>query len=289
MTKRLRRSFLYTPGNDVDMMEKAADLDAADAVIFDLEDAVPDDDVPTARENIDTVLGQTDFGDTEVCVRINGLQTRRWEADLRSAVRAGVDTIVLPMVERTRHLDAAVAVAEEVAESTDHLVPEFIATIETPRGLFDAREIAEHGGEIDYVTGFSYGFGDYTRAIGATGRPEQMHEFIRHIVVSAAAVGGLDPLASVYQDFSDMDGLREQAASLHAVGYIGQKAIHPAQLETINGMYTPTENDVEQARQFVTAFDQADRDSMVVDGVFLDTAIVEQYRTVLQRHEEVAG
>jgi citrate lyase subunit beta/citryl-CoA lyase len=289
MTDRLRRSFLYTPADDREMMAKAADS-AADAVIFDLEDAVPDDAVADSRENVAALLGDTDFGRTEVCVRINGFQTERWEADLEAAVTAGVDTVVLPMIEKPSHLDAAVEVTSEADadESGSGEIPEFIATIETPTGLFAVDDIAATGGELEAVTGLSYGFGDYTRVIGATGRPDRIRDLLSETVVSAAALGGLDPIATVYQDFSDTAGLREEAAACREIGYVGQKAIHPAQLDVINDMYTPTTEEVEKARRLVDAFDADERDSLVVDGVFLDTAIVEQYRTVLDRHAEVA-
>ncbi|WP_458208797.1 HpcH/HpaI aldolase/citrate lyase family protein [Haladaptatus sp. NG-SE-30] len=284
MSDHLRRSFLYTPADDIEMMKKAAGLDAADAVIFDLEDAIPDDAVADGRENINTILEDTHFDQTEVCVRINGLQTRNWETDLRAAVAAGVDTVILPMVERPADVDQAI----QVAESASGGVPEFIVTIETPKGLFAVDEIATRGGSLPPVTGLSYGFGDYTRAIGATGKPTRIHDFLSEIIVSAAAIGGLDPIATVYQDYTDTTGLREQAMECREIGYIGQKAIHPAQLEVINEVYTPTLEDVEEARHFVDSFDTAERDSLVVDGVFLDTAIVDQYRTVLDRHDEVA-
>lgn len=283
MTDRLRRSFLYTPADDRDMMRKALGLEAADAVIFDLEDAIPTDALPAARTNLRAVLDAEEETATERCVRVNGLQTPHWEADVEAAVGAGVDTIVLPMVERTDQIDRAV----EAADAADGDSPEFIVTVETPRGLFAAEELAAHGGDIDAVTGFSYGIGDYARAVGATGTPAQLHEYVRSVVVSAAAVGGLDPLGTVYQDFTDTEGLRETAAELREIGYIGQKAIHPGQLAVINDMYTPSAEEAEDAARFVDAFDANERDSIVVDGVFLDTAIVEQYRTVLNRHGEV--
>jgi citrate lyase subunit beta/citryl-CoA lyase len=283
MTDRLRRSLLYTPADDPDMMASAASLDAADGVIFDLEDAVPAEDVPAARRNLETVLDEHDFGETETCVRINGLQTDKWRADVDAAVRAGVDTIVLPMVEGPDHLDMVVS---EAVPSTTGI--ELVPTIETPRGAFAADDIAERGRELDAVTALSYGIGDYARALGTTGSPEAVHEYLQQVVVSAAALGGLDPIATVYQDYDDTEGLRAAARSARDVGYIGQKAIHPKQLEVLNDMYSLTETELEDARTFVEAFEKADRDSIVVDGVFLDTAVVEQYRTILSRHEEVA-
>jgi len=283
MTERLRRSFLYTPADDPEMMAKAAETDA-DAVIFDLEDAIPDDAVPTARENVADVASDAEFGDTERCVRINGYRTDRWLNDLLAAAESDVDAVVLPMIETPGELETFVAVARQADGET----PEFIPTVETPRGLSAVEEIAERGGDLPEVTALSFGFGDYTRAIGATGRPERVREHVSLRVVGAAATAGLDPLFTVYQDFRDSEGLRETAERARSVGYVGQKAIHPSQIEVLNDVYTPTDEEVERARTFVERFEASPKDSLVVDGVFLDTAIVEQYETVLARRDELA-
>lgn len=283
MTERLRRSLLYTPADDPEMMRKAAETDA-DAVIFDLEDAIPDEAVPEARENVADVTADASFGRTERCVRINGYRTDRWLNDLLAAVESDVDAVALPMVESASELETFVAVARQA----DGTTPEFLPTVETPRGLAALEEIAERGSDLPKVTGLSFGFGDYTRAIGATGRPERVREHVSLQVVDAAAAAGLDPVFTVYQDFRDAEGLRETAERARAVGYVGQKAIHPAQVDVLNDVYTPTEEEVEQARRFVQRFEESPDDSLVVDGVFLDTAIVEQYETVLARHEELS-
>lgn len=264
------------------MMEGSAET-AADAVIFDLEDAIPDDAVPAARDRLIAVLAETDFGPTEQCVRINGLQTGAWLEDTLAAVEAGVDMVVLPMVEQPSHLETVVRVATDTPGPT----PEFVPTIETPEGVANATAIATAARTLPPVTGLSFGFGDYTNAVGATGRPERLRDELERITVRAAALGGLVPLATVYQDYTDEEGLRETARRARAIGFVGGKAIHPAQIEILNEVFTPTSEEVEQAQRFVDAFEAADRDSIVVDGTFLDTAIVEQYRTVIARHEEV--
>lgn len=284
MTERLRRSFLYTPADDRSMMEKSATL-PTDAVVFDLEDAIPDAAVPEARDRIASVVEDVDFGSTEVCVRINGYRSRLWLHDLLAAVEADVDLVLLPMIESVQQLETMVTVAEQAAD-TDAL-PEFAMIVETPRGLFEAHTIADRARSLPQVTGLSFGFGDYTRTVGATGRPDRIREFISHMAVGAASIGGLEPIATVYQDFSDSEGLRRAAERAREIGYVGQKAIHPAQLEVINDVYTPTEEEVEQARHFVETFEESSRNSIVVDGVFLDTAIVDQYRTILDRDEAI--
>lgn len=284
MTDRLRRSFLYTPADDAEMMEKAAGTDA-DAVIFDLEDAVPDEAVPESRENVAEVAANASFGDTERCVRINGYRTDMWLDDLLTAVEHDVETVILPMIETPAELETFVAVARQA----DGTTPEFVATVETPRGLSRVEDIADRGGEFPEVTGLSFGFGDYTNAIGATGRPERVREHVSLRTVGAAATAGLDPLGTVYQDFRDAEGHREAAERAREIGYVGKMAIHPAQIEVLNDVFTPTDEEVERARRFVEAFEDSPKDSLVVDGVFLDTAIVEQYETVLARHEEITG
>lgn len=284
MTDRLRRSFLYTPADDPEMMEKAAGT-AADAVIFDLEDAVPDDAVPQARENVAEVTASASLDDVERCVRINGYRTDMWLDDLLTAVEHDVETVILPMIETPAELETFVAVARQA----DGTTPEFVATVETPRGLSEVEEIADRGGEFPEVTGLSFGFGDYTNAIGATGRPARVREHVSLRTVGAAATAGLDPLGTVYQDFRDAEGHREAAERAREIGYVGKMAIHPAQIEVLNDVFTPTDEEVERARRFVEAFEDSPKDSLVVDGVFLDTAIVEQYETVLTRHEEITG
>ena len=274
---------LYTPADDRSMMEGAAET-AADAVIFDLEDAIPDDAVSAARNRIITVFEENDFSEIETCVRINGLQTGAWLEDTLAAVEAGVDAISLPMVEQPHHLQTAVRVATDAPGST----PEFIPTVETPQGVTNVNAIAKAGRTLAPVTGLSFGFGDYTNAVGATGRPERLRDELEQTTVCAAALGGLAPLESVYQDYTDEEGLREVARRARAIGFVGQKAIHPSQIEVINEMFTPSAEEVQQAQRFVDAFDNAGRDSIVVDGTFLDTAIVNQYRTVIARDKEVS-
>lgn len=282
MTGRLRRSLLYTPADNRSMMERGAET-AADAIIFDLEDAIPDDAVSAARDRIVGVVAENDFGEIEICVRINGLQTGTWLEDTLAAVEAGVDMVVLPMVEQPTHLETAVRVAADAPGPT----PEFVPTVETPQGVANADAIAKAARTLPPVTGFSFGFGDYTNAVGATGRPERLRDELEQVTVRAAALGGLAPLATVYQDYADEEGLREAARQARAIGFVGQKAIHPSQIEILNEMFTPSSEEVQQAQRFVDAFESADRDSIVVDGTFLDTAIVEQYRTVIARDEEV--
>ena len=288
MTQRLRRSFLFTPADNTDMMVKTGDSNA-DAVIFDLEDAIPEDAVGDARGNIQTVLDEnaSQFEQKEVCVRINGVTTDDWLGDIQASVDAGVDTLMVPMVETPGELHTITNVLEQL--TTPEECPEAIVNIETPQGLFAMNELAETAKELDPFTGFSYGIGDYTNATGGAGSSDSVREFLSHFTVAAAAVGDLDPIFTVYQDYTNSERLRELAEFARELGYIGQPAIHPTQIDVINDVFTPSEDEVQQARELVTAFDESEKDSISEQGVFLDTAIVDQYRTVIERYEAVSA
>ena len=264
-------------------MESALETDA-DAVIYDLEDAIPDEHVRESRARIASVASDASGDEREHCVRINGPQSGLWKADLEAAIDAGASLVVVPMVESA----AIVKTIHSVAVQYDGTTPELLLTIETPRGLFAAPDIATVADSMSAVTGLSFGLADMTKAIGATGTPEGLESILMLATSITAAAGRMQPYMTVYQDYSDLDGLRETAERAKSLGFVGQKAIHPDQIAVINDVYTPTRAEIEQATRLVEAFDDAVSDSVVVDGIFLDTAVVDQYRRVLERARVVS-
>jgi citrate lyase subunit beta/citryl-CoA lyase len=262
------------------MMEKAA-TSGADAVVFDLEDAVRPEHRPVARETLVDVLGSVDFGTTEVCTRVNGLATDEWAADLDAAVAAGVDTVSLPMVESSTEVERAV---DGLRARTDD-PPEVVVLLESPRGVFGGREVAETCARLPEVTALTFGIGDYARATGGLPTSDRIREFLCHRVVGFAAIGGLQPISSVYPDVGDEAGLRRVAERAQEVGFVGQSVIHPAQVPVVNEVFTPSEETVSRARALVAAYDASGRGALVHDGVFLDEALVERYRRLLARAE----
>jgi citrate lyase subunit beta/citryl-CoA lyase len=281
MTSHPRRSFLYTPANEPSKMRNALQS-MADGVTFDLEDTVPNDDVPSARDAISDVLVDEDTAGTEIAVRINDLTTDYWLEDLKTAVAVGADTVRLPMVESARQVHTAVT----AARTFDGRTPAMILTLETPAGILSGREIVENCAELEEVSGISTGIGDYAQAVGA----EPSHEirrFLDHKIIAIAAICDLSPIASVYTDIGDLDGLRKLAVDSRDIGYIGQSAIHPDQISVINDVYTPSLERVEQARRVVEAFDNTASDSITVDGEFVDTPIADRYRRLLERYRAI--
>ena len=264
------------------MMEKAAGV-GADAVTFDLEDAVRPADKPEARENLREVLSRLDFAGTEIATRINGLRTEHWERDLATAVDAGVDTVTVPMIETPEEVDT---VASALGDLTDD-PPEIILLLESPEGIFAGRAIAEAAGHRATVTGLSFGVGDYARATGGEPTSDRIREFLNHRVIGYAAIGGLQPISSVFPDTTDEDRLRTVARSAAELGFVGQSVIHPAQVPVVNEVFTPDPDAVAAARAHVETYEAADRGALVHDGVFLDEALVERFRRLIERAEAI--
>lgn len=284
MTDRLRRSFLYTPGDQADLVRKAVEGDA-DGVIVDLEDAVPEGNREVARDVVRNVLPTLDPGGAEVSVRINGLHTAHWIEDVEAAMAAGVDTLHLTMIDEAWQVRAVESVARTL---TDGDLPEFVLILETPRSIFDARDLLD-GCADSPVTAVTFGMSDYARAVGASQTSARIREFLSHWVVGHAAMFGLDAISSVYPDPRDLDTFESVTREAYEAGFAGQTAIHPDQVTVANEVFTPGEAEVERARELVAGFEAEESGSVVVDGVFMDRAHHRRYRDVIARYEAVAG
>jgi citrate lyase subunit beta/citryl-CoA lyase len=278
-TTHPRRSALFTPADDAEMLRKAVGTDA-DAFIFDLEDAVHPSRRETARETLQEFLPGLDV-DREVAVRVNGRGTDDFPSDLATAVEAGADAVALPMVESGRDVREAWAALATLADDP----PLLRVTVETPTGMHSGSEIAAACRETG-VESLAFGFADYCKAIGSPGTPDRVRRRLELLTVEYAAMSGVDPVASVHLDIGDEDGLRRVAERARETGFVGMTAIHPAQVGVINEAFTPPEDEVAQARRLVEAFDASERDSLEVEGVFLDTATVDRYRRLLERAPE---
>ncbi|GAA0256451.1 HpcH/HpaI aldolase/citrate lyase family protein [Haladaptatus pallidirubidus] len=276
MTVRPRRSALFTPADDAEMLRKAAETDA-DALIFDLEDAVPPDEKSAARENLRTVVPTLD-GNREIAVRVNARNTEFFTDDIVAAIDAGADAVVLPMVESGRNIRESWSALTVLADDP----PALRATIETPTGMDAGREIAAACRATGTVS-LAFGFADYCKAIGAPGTPDRVRKRLELRTVEYASMAGVDPVASVHLDVDDEAGVRQVAERARALGFLGMTAIHPAQLAPINEAFTPEAEELAQAKRLVKAFDESEKDSLLVEDVFLDTATVDRYRRLLER------
>lgn len=266
MTIRPRRSVLYMPGSNARAMEKARTL-PADAVIFDLEDAVAPDAKTQARGLIVQALKQGGFGRREVLVRINGLDTAWWRDDLAVAA-AKPDAVLVPKI----------STPEQLREVAKHLVGvraeadiRIWAMMETPLAMLNAREIAAAAREEGTrLAGFVMGTNDLakdTRARLLPGRAPMLPWLMN--CVAAARAFGIDILDGVYNNIGDMEGFAAECAQARDLGFDGKTLIHPQQIAPCNEAFSPTTDEVAWARKIIAAFDlpeNAGKGVISVDG-----------------------
>lgn len=275
-----RRSLLFTPGDRPEMMRKAPRA-GADALVFDLEDAVAPDRKDEARAAVRDVLSDPEFDpDAEVCVRVNptGIAAdddlRGVLAEERAAER--LDSVMLPKVEAADDAETLAGLLDERGAA----VP-VLALVETAAGVLAAEEIAA----VPEVDALAFGAEDLAADLGAT-RTDEGTEVLhaREHVVLAASAADVDALDTVYTDIEDADGLRAETEFAIELGYDGKLAIHPAQVDPINEAFTPAPERVEWAERVLDAKREADaegRGVFRVDGEMIDAPLVAQAERVL--------
>jgi citrate lyase beta subunit len=265
---------LITPGHRADRLAKAAVL-PADALAFDLEDGVPPARKAEARTLIATALRTLEFGNRERIVRINGIDSPELDSDLQALPLDHLDALLVPKVESAAQLHAldarlaaleARAAASGIVRSTPLRL---IVTLETPRGVLRALEIAEASPRC---TALFFGSGDYTMQTGGALTPTSLH-FARSMLVAAAAAVGVDAIDAPYLlDLRDPNGNRTDAMLSRELGFAGKVVFHPLQIDVVNAVYTPDAREVARARRLLAAFGAAraaGEGTALVDGEFV--------------------
>ncbi len=284
------RSMLFTPGNRPRMVAKVATF-GADGVILDLEDAVPLAEKEATRPVVRAAL-PTLAGGPPRYVRVNAPETGLTGGDLEAIVCADLDGVKLPKVETAADLLEVDRLLSELEAERGLPVGgiDLIPSIETARGVLNARSIAEAGSRARLL---SFGAGDFCRDVGVrfTGNlwePDGLELlFARSQIVLASRAAGLEPpLDTVWLDIRDNAGLEQDARAAYRLGFQGKMAIHPGQVPIINEVFSPTAEEIDYARRVVAAFEQAEAAgsaSIAVDGRLVDYPIVIKARWVLER------
>ncbi|UXN61902.1 HpcH/HpaI aldolase/citrate lyase family protein [Phyllobacterium zundukense] len=248
-TFRPRRSVLYVPASNNRALAKAASLDA-DAIIFDLEDAVAPDVKEDAREILREYFLAHPQSKAERIVRINGLASEWGAEDLLAARACRPDAILLPKVETPQDITGVAEILEET-DASDGI--RLWAMIETPRGILNADEIAELGlRSTARLDCFVIGTNDISKETGTRGRGA-LGPWIMQVLLCAKA-GKLDVIDGVYNDFSDLDGFAAECIEAVRMGFDGKSLIHPSQIETANSSFLPDSASVAEAKMIVEAF-----------------------------------
>lgn len=281
---RWMRSWLFVPGNRPRMIQKAPTL-GADVIVYDLEDALPSAEKASGRRLVAGAL-EASPGRSLRYVRVEADPGRALE-DARAVVRPGLDGLVLPKVSEVSHLrqmDAALGALEAGAGMEPGSV-RILAMIESARGLLAAPGIAA---ACPRMAGLFFGAEDFTLDLGVFASEEEGPDemvYARSAVAVAAASCGLVAVDRIVPEFQRLEPLAADSKRARRLGFGGKGVIHPRQIACVHQAFTPSEKQVEKARQVIQGFEQAHREgagTVQVEGRMVDWPIVEKARRLVQ-------
>ena len=291
------RSVLSVPGHVEKMHTKAA-LSAVDVIMLDLEDSVPVDAKETARERVLQSLRTIDWQQKMVTVRINGLDSAFAYRDLMDVAEGAgdvLDAVVVPKVNHPGDIHFVDRMLDgiEQAKSLDRTIG-IEASIETAEGMAAVNLIAQASKRLQTLV---FGIADYSASVGArlvsiSGHGEREadiypgHRWNYAIsrMVMAAKANGLLAIDAPYGNFKDIEGLKRNAVMSCSLGCDGKWAIHPAQIDTINQVFSPSVEDIERAVKVIRAAEAAEqegRGAVAVEGRMVDQATVRLARQLV--------
>ncbi len=315
-TARLNRSELAVPGSNTKFLQSAA-ASNADVIFLDLEDSVAPGDKEQARKNVIEAIHDLDWGGKTVSVRINGLDTHYMYRDVIDVVeQAGdkLDLLMIPKVGTAADIYALDMLVTQIETAKGHSRPiGFELIIETALGMLNVSEIAAasrrneslHFGSADYaasiqarttgIGGPHPGYHVLTEPDDAGNRQahwgDMWHYPLSRLVIAARA-NGLRPIDGPFGDFSDAEGFRSQARRAAALGCEGKWVIHPSQVDLANRAFSPSEDEVAQAKRILEAMWQAQKQGQgaaALDGRMIDTASTKQAEVLLRKADEIAA
>ncbi len=254
------RSLLFVPADSDKKLAKGADS-GADALILDLEDSVAADRKAGARATALAYLRQYSSARKQsLVVRVNALDTGLTDADLDGVVAGHPDAILLPKAEggaAVTHLDAKLTAREAIHGLPEGAIRILALATETAAALFLC---GTYRGASARLTAITWGAEDLSAELGAetnrdaAGRFTSPYMLARNLSLAAAAAARVQPIDTVYADFRNMEGLREESLEARRDGFTAKMAIHPAQVAVINEVFTPSPEMIATARAVVAAF-----------------------------------
>jgi citrate lyase subunit beta/citryl-CoA lyase len=284
MQIRPRRSVLYMPGANARALEKARDL-PADSLILDMEDAVSPDAKDLARRQIVKAVTQGGYGLREVVIRVNDLNSPWGRDDVAAVANIGANAILFPKVESPEEIHAAAAALDEAGAPPD--LPIWMMA-ETPRGMLNIDAVAGSHPRLAVIV---MGTSDLAKEMRVRHTPGRVGLVAAlSLCVMAARAHGLEILDGVYLDLNDAAGFYAACEQGRDMGFDGKTLIHPKQLKAANQVFAPTEQDVENARFIIEAWEQARSEGkgvVVVNGRLIENLHVEEARRNLAVDEAI--
>lgn len=272
----MRRSMLFLPGNNPNMLINGNCL-GADAVIFDLEDAVSPGEKDAARILVRNTLHYMDFGKCERIIRINSIDTPYWKADIDAVLPQRPDLILLPKSGTARDVMAVDEYMAEVEKGLDMEPGEIglMPLIETAMGVENAYAIASCSSRVKALF---LGAEDLTADLQCKRTKEgQEITYARMRLVMAARAAGVEVYDTPFTDVNDDEGIVKDAAYAKALGFTGKASISPRHVEVINQVFSPSVKDIEYAYEVMDAIVRAKeqgKGAIALRGKMIDAPIV---------------
>lgn len=280
--ERLRRTMMFVPGANAAMLRDAA-LYGADSIMFDLEDAVSLKEKDAARTLVHFALKNYDYSNVETVVRINELNTYG-KQDIEAMVLAGVNVIRLPKTETPQDIiDVDTEITRIETENNISLgTTRMMAAIESAEGVLNAREIAKASTRL---VGIALGAEDYVTNLKTQRYPDGMELlFGRSMILHAARAAGIAAIDTVYSDVDNEEGFIEEVQRIKQLGFDGKSIINPRQIPLVNKIYTPSDSEIQHAKEVLWAIEEAEsKGSGVIslNGKMVDKPIVERAQRVI--------
>ncbi|GIE34291.1 CoA ester lyase [Actinoplanes italicus] len=264
------RSFLYVPGNQPKMLASALRR-GADALIVDLEDAVPPAEKESARYTVAEWLRWLP-ADAPVWVRVNAGEAGL--ADARTVLAPALRGLVVAKASLEQITALAALLDEHDPQAGVGLVP----LLETPQAILAAPAVAA----APRVTRLQIGEADLSAELGIDPGDQELLLVRSSVVLASAAAGIEPPAAAVTTDFRDLDELRRSTLALKRLGFHGRACIHPAQIPVVHEVFTPAADEIAAARDLIDRFEAAGGGACLdARGRMIDLAVVRQARRVL--------
>lgn len=285
MVVRPRRSVLYMPGANARAMEKARDL-PADALIFDLEDAVAPAEKEIARRQVIETLQKGGYGNRELVVRVNGLMTPWGEADVAEMATAGAHALLIPKVENKQIING-VEGRMLTAQAPDAM--SIWCMIETPKGVMRAEEIASASPRLGALV---MGTSDLAKDLHCLHTPSR-GPFMTSLswCILAARANGLSILDGVHLDLADDDGFAESCRQSREMGFDGKTLIHPKTIAAANAAFAPDDAEVQWSRRVIAAHEEAEnagKGVVLLDGQLIENLHVEEAHRIVGLADRIA-
>lgn len=267
---RLFRSLIFVPGNNSRFLEKAKSLQA-DIVCFDLEDSVPESEKENARNLIKETLVNRSQYSASIYVRTNSPSSDKFQKDLDSIVRKGIDGVVIPKVNNINELKKFEKNLASLEKKRKLKGIELLPSIESSEGVVNTYQIISSSTRVTAVV---FGVFDFLNDMGIeyTKQPEGA-KYARAKIALDARAAGVASIDAIWQDLKDIDGLKQDCMIGKSLGYTGKSIIHPDQIPITHEIFFPTKPEIDWAKKVIKAYDFAKKNkkgATAVEGKMVD-------------------